>query len=96
MIPLKSSIVAAGARVELCNDAKRGPGTAGPDPNNRYPSSRTAKRYGDDHGLRAIGGAHGLPMGLAAGQRGQPRRGRLQVTRARSAGRRCAGKDLIA
>jgi hypothetical protein len=37
-------------------------GAAGSNPHNRRPGSRAGKRYGHDHGLRAIGGAHGQPI----------------------------------
>jgi hypothetical protein len=56
------------ARIELCDGAKLGSSATGTDSHKSRPSSRPPDRHSDEHGLRAIGGAHGLPVGLAAGQ----------------------------
>jgi Protein of unknown function (DUF1254) len=49
-----------------------GAGAAGPTSKDRRRSSRSRSRHRDDDGLCTDGGAHGLPVGLAAGQLGQP------------------------
>ena len=60
--------------------------TAGPDPHNRRPGSRSRSRQHDDQGVCPDGRPDGLPLGLAAGRQRQPRRGFLQGTRTRLVG----------
>jgi hypothetical protein len=78
------------AHLRVGHDSESRP--AGTDPQDPHRSSSSAAWHGHDQDLCADGGAHGVHVGLAAGQRGQPGQGLRQGARTRPAGRRVADR----
>ena len=65
---------------------------AGADPEDRSRGSRPCSRQHDDQRVCPVCRPHGLPVGLPDGERAQPPCGICRSTRARTAGRRRAGR----
>jgi hypothetical protein len=68
------------------DDSSAGPAGAGAD--HRRGGARPGVRHGYDQVICGGGGGHGLCLGLATGQYGQPRRGLFEGPRTGAAGRR--------